>query len=101
MEIQVDEKIEHSLIKFLTLEGSTPTEIDQRLLIVYQDRAPSYYTVKKWVAEYKRGRRSLQDDPFRPAGNSWLLTTSSVYIYSYKYILLAANYVEKLKRNFF
>ena len=25
--------------------------------------APSYATVKRWVAEFKRGRQSLEDDP--------------------------------------
>ena len=48
MEIQVDEKMEQrAVIKFLTLEGSTPTEIDERLhlcikiehLLILQERS--------------------------------------------------------------
>ena len=27
------------------------------------DSSPSYSTIKKWAAEFKRGRTSLEDDP--------------------------------------
>jgi len=30
---------------------------------VYGDSSPSYSTTKKWAAEFKRGRISLEDDP--------------------------------------
>ena len=58
------DKIEHrSVIKFLTLEGESPINIFNRMQKVYEDSSPSYSTVKKWAAEYKRGRKSLEDDP--------------------------------------
>ena len=57
-------KFEHrSVIKFLTAEGATPTDILTRMQQVYQQNAPSYSTVKRWAAEFKRGRRSIEDDP--------------------------------------
>lgn len=57
-------KIEYrAIIKFLTKEGQTPTQIYERLCAVYQDSAPSKATVANWAREYQRGRESLEDDP--------------------------------------
>lgn len=64
MEEEENAKFEHRcVIKFLTAEGSTPTEIFNRIKNIYQAQAPSYSTVKKWAAEFKRGRSSIDDDP--------------------------------------
>ncbi|XP_039964258.1 protein GVQW3-like [Bactrocera tryoni] len=63
------EKIEYrAVIKFLFLKGNTPSQIKDELDSVYGDSAPSFTTVKFWAAEFKRGRRSLEDDerPGRP-----------------------------------
>ena len=58
------EKIEYrAVIKFLYLEKESATNIAQRLRVVYGDKAPAYSTVAKWVAEFKRGRLSVEDDP--------------------------------------
>lgn len=58
------ENFEHrSVIKFLTREGATPKDIHERLVKVYGDQAPSKTTVKKWAAEFKHGRESIEDDP--------------------------------------
>ena len=54
------------MIKFLTLEKRSANNIYERLTNVYGDSAPSYATVTRWVAEFKRGRScrtSLEDDP--------------------------------------
>ncbi|KYN23204.1 hypothetical protein ALC57_04381 [Trachymyrmex cornetzi] len=57
------EKIEYrAIIKFLRLKGNTSTQIKAELDAVYGDSAPSFATVKRWVAEFKRGRTSLGDD---------------------------------------
>lgn len=57
------DKIEYrAVIKFFVLDGLTPSEIHPKLIKVYGDSAPSISTVKKWAAEFKRGRTSLQDD---------------------------------------
>lgn len=57
-------KLEYrAVIKFFVLDGLTPNEIHPKLTKVYGDIAPSMSTVKKWAAEFKRGRTSLEDDP--------------------------------------
>ena len=57
-------KIKHrAVIEFLTLEKITPSEIHARMINVYQDQSPSYSTVKRWAAEFRRGRKSVEDDP--------------------------------------
>lgn len=58
------EKIKYrAVIEFLFLEGVEPKQIHERLLKVYKDSSPSLATVYNWVAEFKRGRTSLEDDP--------------------------------------
>jgi len=52
----------HAALKFLTLEKQLANNIYERLVNVYRDSAPSYSTVTRWVAEFKRGRTSLEDD---------------------------------------
>ena len=39
-----------------------PNEIHSKFIKVYGDSSPSFSTIKKWVAEFKRGRSSLEDD---------------------------------------
>ena len=51
------------MIKFLFLEGVAPKKIHERMLKVYNDFSPKIRTVERWVAEFKRGRTSLQDGP--------------------------------------
>ncbi|XP_014485172.1 PREDICTED: uncharacterized protein LOC106749834, partial [Dinoponera quadriceps] len=52
-----------AVIKFFVLDGLTPKEIQPKLTKVYGNSAPSISTVKKWAAEFKRDRTSLEDDP--------------------------------------
>jgi len=49
-------------IKFLTLKRQPAKNIYERLVNVYRDSATSYSSVTRWVAEFKRGRTSLEDD---------------------------------------
>jgi len=51
------------LIKFLTLEKQSANNVYECLTNVHEDSAPSYATVTKWVAEFKRGRTALEEDP--------------------------------------
>jgi histone-lysine N-methyltransferase SETMAR len=58
------DKIEYrAVIKFFVKEGLKPKEIHSKFIKVYGDSSPSFSTIKKWVAEFKRGRTSLEDDP--------------------------------------
>jgi histone-lysine N-methyltransferase SETMAR len=56
------DKIEYcAVIKFFVKEGLTPNEIHSKFIKVYGDSS-SFSTIKKWAAEFKRGRTSLEDD---------------------------------------
>ena len=58
------DKIQYrAVIKFFVKEGLTPNEIHSKFIKVYGDSSPSFSTIKKWAAEFKRGRTSLEDDP--------------------------------------
>jgi len=52
-----------AVIRYLHKKGMTPKEIHDDMLSTLGTSAPSYATVKKWVAEFKRGRETLDDDP--------------------------------------
>jgi transposase len=58
------DKIEcRAFIKFCVKEGLTTNEIYSKSIKVCGDSYPSFSTIKKWAAEFKRGRTSLEDDP--------------------------------------
>jgi len=58
------DKIEYrAVIKFFVKEGLTPNETHSKFIKVYGDSSPSFSTVKKWAAEFKCGRTSLEGDP--------------------------------------
>ena len=52
----------------LHINGLSAKEIHEDMQATLTDKAPSYTMVKKWSAEFKRGRKSLEDDlrPGRP-----------------------------------
>jgi transposase len=52
-----------AVIKFSVKEGLTPNEIHLKFIKVYGDSSPSFSTIKKWAAEFNRGRTSIGDDP--------------------------------------
>jgi len=51
-----------ALIEFLTLENVQPQQIHNRMTVVYAECAPSYAMVKRWAAEFRQGRNSLEDE---------------------------------------
>jgi len=58
------DKIEYRVVvKFFVKEGLMPNEIHSKFIKVYEDSSPSLSTIKKWTAEFKHGRTSLEDDP--------------------------------------
>ena len=46
-----------------SIKGLTPKEIYEDMVATLQDNAPSCSMVKKWAADFKRGRDSLEDGP--------------------------------------
>jgi transposase len=57
------DKIEYrTVIKFFVKEGLTPNQIRSKFIKVYGDSSSLFSTIKKWAAEFKRGRTSLEDD---------------------------------------
>ena len=51
-----------AVIKYLVKKGLQPRQIYDDMLLTLADNAPSYSTVKKWVALFKLGRTSIDDD---------------------------------------
>ena len=47
------------MIRYLYLKGMSPKEIYDDMLETLGEDVPSYSTVKKWAAEFKRGRQNL------------------------------------------
>ena len=53
----------HAVIRYIGLKGLTPKEIYEDMVVRLGDNASSCSMVKKWDAEFKCGRDSLEDDP--------------------------------------
>ena len=51
------------VIKYLQKRGLTPKEIHAAMADTFGDNAPGLSTMQKWAVEFKRGRKSLEDDP--------------------------------------
>ena len=52
-----------AVIKFFTRKGLSTTKISKELDNIYQDSAPFYRTVAKWVTEFKDPERAFEDAP--------------------------------------
>ena len=65
-----------AVMKFFLLQGKAPKEIHDNLTETLGEHAPSYATVKNWVAQFKRGDFSTCDAP-RP-GRPKTVTTQSL-----------------------
>ena len=74
-----------AVIKLFFLQGKAPKEIDAILAETLGEQAPSYATVKNWVAQFKRGDFSTCDAP-RP-GRPKTLTTPEINDQIYELIL--------------
>jgi transposase len=49
--------------KILCKRRCNANEIHSKFINVYGDSSPSFSTIKKWAAKFKRGRISPEDDP--------------------------------------
>ena len=57
------EKVEvRAVIRYLRIKGISPKEIHEDFMEILGKDSPSYSTEKKWVAEFRRGRESIEDD---------------------------------------
>jgi transposase len=58
------DKIEYrAVIIFFVKEGLTSNEIYLKVIKAYGDFSPLFSTIKRWAAEFKHGRTSLEDSP--------------------------------------
>jgi transposase len=56
------EKMEiRAVIKYLCKKGMSPKEIHKDFMDTLGKESPSNSTVKKWAAEFKRGREMMSD----------------------------------------
>ena len=51
-----------AVIRYLCKKGMTPKGIYEDFMKTLENESPSYSTVKKWDAEFKRGRESIEND---------------------------------------
>lgn len=58
----MDKNEKRSVIKYLHLKGLSPQQIYLDMSEVLGDDAPSQATVYRWVAEFRRGRQSTEDE---------------------------------------
>ena len=59
-----NQKFQHrSIIKFLVLEGQSPSNIDERMTAVYGDSAPSRTMLFEWARRFKNGQLNIEDSP--------------------------------------
>ena len=67
-----------SEIKFLNMQGKSPSVIFEEMFSVYQEECPSYETVKHWVRKFKSGFLSIHDSPREGRPNLLLPRIASV-----------------------
>ena len=58
----MDKIWQRGVIRYLQKKRLTTEEIHADKISTLGDDAPALSTVKKWAAEFKRGRESLEDD---------------------------------------
>ena len=58
--LKMDKSGYRAVKKVFVKEGLTPNEVDSNFIEVYRDSSPSFSTIKKRAAEFKRGCTSLE-----------------------------------------
>jgi len=59
--VNMDTFEKRAVIKYLLLDGMSGKAIHDDMLSTLVDNAPAYSVVKSWLAEFKRGRNSVED----------------------------------------
>ena len=59
---KMDEPGLRAVICHLTLKSLSPMEVHKDMVVTLGEGAPSCSVVKKWAAEFRHGRESLEDD---------------------------------------
>jgi hypothetical protein len=79
-----------AVIKFFVKEGLTSNEIHSKFIKVYGDSSPSFSTIKKWAAEFKRCRTSLEVDlrEGRPNSATTIPNNCSAYTIFFFFLLV-------------
>ena len=72
------EKLEiRAVIIYFCKKGMPPKEIHEDFIETLEKESPFYSTVKKWAAEFKRGKESVEDDGQSAAPKMQLLMKMS------------------------
>ena len=66
-----------SVIKFLNMQGKSPSVNFEEMFSVHQEECPSYETVKNWVRKFKSAFFFIQDSP-REGRPNFVVTGDSV-----------------------
>ena len=61
-EWQMDEACERAVIQYLWEKEMSPREIHEDMVHTLREDSLSYATVKRWSAEFNRGRISFKDE---------------------------------------
>ena len=61
--LKMDKAEARAVINYLQKKGITPKEIHEDMVRIFAEDSPPNTTVKRWAAEFKRGRDSSEDDP--------------------------------------
>ena len=67
-----------SVIKFLNMQGKSPSVIFEEMLSAFQGECPSYETVKYWVRKFKSGFLPIHDSP-REGHQNFVVTEDRVF----------------------
>ena len=62
IDCKIEKLVITAVIKYFCKKGMPSKEIHEDFLETLVMESPSYSTVKKWAAEFKSGRETIEDD---------------------------------------
>jgi len=60
--VNMDKFEKRAVVKYLFLKGMSGKAIHDDMLPILGDNTPTYSVVRSWLAEFKRGRNSVEDE---------------------------------------